>query len=694
MKPYLDWHIGKLDSTVVETLSKSYSRLMSALLCVRNITDIGQAHEFLRDDTALFSDPNLLADIDKATARIKLAIQNKERVAVFGDYDVDGITSTCVMTSYLISKGVPADAYIPDRLTEGYGLSEEAIITIAESGITLLISVDCGVTGAKETKIAKELGLDVVITDHHECPDTLPDASAVVDPCRADCAYPFKGLAGVGVAFAVLRALEGTDKTEELIEEYGDLVAIGTIADIMPVIGENRAIIRRGVQSLRRGTRCGLRCLMSDCGIVHNKITGADLSFMLVPKLNAAGRMGKVRVAYDMIMCSDEKSASELSKTLCALNNDRRSVENKIFTEIRDSLLGGDVTAKVSEPIVAYSEIWHNGVSGIVASRLADTFGVPAVVICIENGVGRGSCRSFGNFSIFDALDSMKEELTTFGGHFHAAGLTIPQENIVSFSRRLKEYYKSKRKGSGKAQLMIDFKVSDNSMLSLDNVESLEDLAPWGPGNPPPILAITGAEILTIISIGGDRHLKLKIRKNGQIFESVCFGVSTKEFEFNEHDIIDIAFEPIVNEFRGSRSVQLIMRDVHRSAPAKPRTKRGSDNADLQHLCKRFFNGAEFSKAERSLLRPDRRDLVAVWKTICGKRLANPLAIADQMETLAKAAELSNSAKAYICVKAFEELGLAKISRDGLSVTITPKHRNGNSKVNLADSDILRRLSN
>lgn len=696
MKPYLDWNIGKLDLTVVDKLSQRYSRLMSALLCVRDITDVEQAYEFLRDDTALFSDPGLLADIDKAVARIKIAIQNKERVAVFGDYDVDGITSTCVMVKYLLSKGVPAEAYIPDRLTEGYGLSEEAIRAIAESGITLVISVDCGVTGAEQTKIAKELGLDVVITDHHECPETLPEAAAVVDPHRSDCQYPFKGLAGVGVAFEVLRALEGAGNTETLIEEYGDLVAVGTIADIMPVIGENRAIIRHGVRVLRKGSRCGLRRLMSDCGIVHSKITGADLSFMLVPKLNAAGRMGKVRVAYDIIMCGDEREAADLSKTLCELNSERRDIENKIFTEIRDELTGESPGDEIGEPIIVYSETWHNGVSGIVASRLADTFGVPAVVICIENGVGRGSCRSFGNFSIFDALDSMKDELTNFGGHFHAAGLTIPKENITSFSKRLKEYYNSKRDEIGKAQLMIDFQVDDNSMLSLENVETLKYLAPWGPGNPPPVLSIAGAEIESIISIGGDRHLKLKISKGGQILESVCFGVSLKEFAFKEHDKIDIAFEPIVNEFRGNRSVQLIMRDIRGSAQAKSHDvpkKQSVSQAELLLLCKRFLDGAELNKTEGFLLRPERRDLVAVWKIIDSGSLAKPAGIETQMEILTRAAGISNPGKSYICVRVFEELGLAEISGGDTSVVITPKHKKGDAKAELTDSAILQRLA-
>jgi single-stranded-DNA-specific exonuclease len=573
-KPFGAWKIGHYDAGDYEKIKGDYPPLLSALLCAREIIDLEQAKDFLRDDLDLLGDPFLMRDMDKAVTRILQALQMRERIAVFGDYDVDGITATSLVTHYLRGKGAVCEAYIPDRLTEGYGISEDALKNIASSGSTLVITVDCGVTAVEQCYTAKQLGLEIVITDHHECPEKLPEVIAVVDPRRKDCEYPFKGLAGVGVAFKLLCALEktisGEDKTTEMLERYGDLTAIGTIADIMPVTGENRTIIRKGIEILRKGNRCGLRKLMDEIGLKFSNISGSDLSFMLVPKLNAAGRMGQVGVALDMVMTESDSDAEHLARRLCELTHDRRDVDSRIFTEICERLTHGDPNHKMTDPIVVAAGHWHHGVSGIVASRLADKFGVPSIVICWEDGIGRGSGRSFGNFSIFDALLALKDELTSYGGHFHAAGLTIKHGNLPNFINGLRKYYRDRKDEIGLAELPVDFTVDDMSLLSMDNVNSLADLSPWGPGNAPPILALTDARLETITPIGGDRHLKLKINKDGQTLECVWFGVSSKEFGFKPENLIDIAFEPIVNEFRGMFTVQLVVRDIHHATPPPP----------------------------------------------------------------------------------------------------------------------------
>ncbi|MDR2606074.1 MAG: single-stranded-DNA-specific exonuclease RecJ [Oscillospiraceae bacterium] len=700
MKPFGDWKIGTYENTAA--LTEEFTPLVAALLSSRGFDDREKAKEFLRDDLELLADPFLMKDMDKAVTRIKQALQMKEKIAVFGDYDVDGITATCLLTSYLQSKGASCEPYIPERLTEGYGLSDEALRSITMSGTTLVVTVDCGVTGAEQSKLAKSLGLDLVITDHHECPDVLPDAIAVVDPRRKDCPYPFKGLAGVGVAFKLLCALEGEGSSAKMLEEYGDLVAIGTIADIMPVVGENRAIIRHGIRSLRLGRRCGLRKLMEEAGLPFREVSGADLSFMLVPKLNAAGRMGQVHVSYDLIMTESDTEAAELAVKLCKLNGERREIENHIFTEICERLTHGNPERKITDPIVVAAGHWHHGVSGIVASRLAGRFGVPAIVICWENGVGRGSCRSFGNFSIFDALDVLKEDLISYGGHFHAAGLTIKHANLANFIPKLKQYYRESREQIGEPELAVDFAVDDLSLLSLENVESLMDLMPWGTENPPPVLALMSGKLDSVTSIGGDRHLKCKVTKGRETLECIYFGVSTKDFSLKPGSYVDLAFEPIVNEFRGVRSVQLILRDARRqvgytrassantTSRTAPAAAASAQTRDALTLCRRFFSGSELMPTEKFLLRPDRSDFAAVWRLLQTGISDYPPQAASRVERITRASGVGNPGKVYICLKVFEETGLITLDENNGLLEVTPVQRK--DKADLNSSEILKRL--
>ncbi|MDR0935785.1 MAG: single-stranded-DNA-specific exonuclease RecJ [Oscillospiraceae bacterium] len=723
MKPFEEWEIGSYNAKEAELLQAETgsTRLAVALLNSRGFHTGAEATEFLRDDTGLLSDPMLLPDMDKALARIRLAKERGERVVVFGDYDVDGITATALLVSYLKSIDIAAEYYIPERLTEGYGISDESLHSIHKAGVqTLIVTVDCGVTAVEQAKLAAELGMEIVITDHHECPDVLPDVCAVVDPYRKDSEYPFTGLAGVGVAFKLVCALEGSERTEDMLELYGDLVAIGTIADIMPVTGENRAIVRRGIEVLRKGRRIGLLKLMEEANVPFREISGADLSFMLVPKLNAAGRMGQVHIAYDLITAEGVEEAHALATKLCALNNERREVENTIFTEICATL------TNPAAPIVAASATWHHGVSGIVASRLADTYGVPAVVICIDGDEGRGSCRSFGNFSIFDALSAInaeKELLTTFGGHFHAAGLTLPTANIEEFTQKLSEAYLKARASAPGPMLKIDFAVENASLIQLDDVESLEKLAPWGPGNPPPILAITNAKIEQIFPIGGDRHIKLKLWKGGGIFDCVYFGMTPQNFAYSRGSYLDIAFEPVVNEFRGARSVQLIIRDARRTgakaapvaAPAVPAASVApadgaaveiSQGAELPQprkptpyrpseplaLITSFLGGAPLKPAERFLLRPSRDDFKAVWKLVTGNMHKIPTARQERVDRITKLAGLSNPAKTYTALKVFEQCQLLTLDEnDGkLIINITPRE---GPKADLEACEIMKRLN-
>ncbi len=647
MKKYGDWKIMQYSEDDRIRLTKAgFFPLVSALLCSRNITDPDYAEEMLRDDVDLLEDPFLMADMDKAVSRIKTAIESGERIAVYGDYDVDGITSTCLITDYLRKKELHCEAYIPERLTEGYGISDDALHALKKNGITLIITVDCGITASAQVELAERLGIDVIITDHHECPEEIPKAVAVIDPRRKDCPYPFKSLAGVGVAFKLVCALEGSDKAAEVLNEYGDLTAIGTIADIMPVMSENRAIVRHGIRVLGMGKRLGLRKLMEESCPPNKSITSGDVSFTIVPKLNAAGRMGNVRIAYNLLMTNDEDEAAALVGDLCQLNMERRQVENRIFAEASKIVESAGIC---DGPIVLASEDWHHGVSGIVASRLADRYGVPAVIICIEGDEGRGSCRSFGCFNIFDALDSAKDILSSFGGHAFAAGLTLKKENIDQFRERFCSFFRQNKGICSRPVLNIDFEVTDIGMLSLDNVDALSLLSPWGNGNPPPLLCLTDVRIDSVIPIGCDKHLKIRISKERQSAECVFFSMTADEFGFRAGSCADLAFEPIVNEYRGSRSVQLILRDARQSLSRVLRERR---------LCDSFFSGKTLTVSERLHILPRRDDFAALWRYIS----ASPETICGDKHTLiseiALRSHICNTGKTYICLRVLDELNL------------------------------------
>lgn len=661
-----------------ELAEAGLSPLLALVMASRGCGSYAEAQELLRDDLGLLNDPFLMADMDKAVARIKRAIENKEHVAVFGDYDVDGLTATATVADYLRRRGLECDVKIPERLTEGYGLSNEAVTDIASRGVTLIVTVDCGVTAVEHVALGRSLGVDFVITDHHKCSDTLPEACAVVDPLRPDCAYPFKGLAGVGVAFKLICALEGPDKLEQVVRDYVELVALGTIADIMPVTGENRALIRHGIMIYRNGGgRTGILALMNKLGVQPLHTSDVDISFTIIPKLNAAGRMGRVEDAFALLMAEDPAAAAELAETLCDLNTQRRAVEDRIFAEALSRL--PDI---VTTPIVLADENWHHGVSGIVASRLMERFGVPAVVICIEDGIGRGSCRSWDGFPIYDALSSMSDRLISFGGHAFAAGVNLYAEEIDGFRDALTEYY-TKHVSEIKPRLLpIDAELRDLGMLTLKNIEELFTLAPWGNGNQPPMLCLKDARVDQMLSIGGDKHVKMRVSRRDGNVECIFFSKRLAELELREGSLSCLAFEPSINDFHGTRTVQLLLRDAVQS---------GEDEHIRYYLCSSFLGGKEISDEERALLCPSRDDLTRLWRVLAARRPEINGSRTHVLNMLTEAAEIDEPCRTYISLQVFRELRLISLSeRRGLfNIRIPP----ATTKVELSDSNILRRLS-
>ena len=680
MRAFGGWQVGTYDPAAAETIYRSgcCGRLSAALLASRGLTGPREAEEFLREDTGLLQDPMLLEDMAPAVARIRRAVEAGEKVAVYGDYDVDGLTASALMTSWLQKQGLRCLTYIPERLTEGYGITEEALRSIRREGVTLLITVDCGVTACAQAELARDLGIDMVITDHHECLPDLPAAAAVVDPQKRSCPYPFKGLAGVGVAFKLVCALEGPDRVDAVLAEYGPLVALGTIADIMPVVGENRCLIRQGTRTLREKPLPGLDALMRAIGLDKKTLRGTDVSFSLVPKLNAAGRMGSVRTAFDLLMAEDPEESARLAGELCEMNNARKAVENRVFTEALEQL---EDQGNVESPIVLASDTWHHGVSGIVASRLAERYGVPAVVICLEGEEGRGSCRSPGDFCLFDALGEASNLLSSFGGHAMAAGLTLPRENVDALRERLDNLYRASEEAQLQARIPVDFQLEDLNLLTLKEIEGLRDLSPWGVGNPPPTLCIRDVRVDSITPIGNDRHLKMTVSRDGARLDCVFFGLSVRELGIRAGTWVDLVFEPGINEFRGSRTVQLLLRCV--------RPSRQPEEPTLP-LARRFFAGERMLPVELAMIRPDRNDLARVWRYISSRSRR----FAEEEDTLlpemALRARVPSFGRILVCLRVFDELGLIRLQEQegGLDIRI-PRFA---GKADLNESKILQRL--
>lgn len=477
-------------------------------------------------------------------------------MAVYGDYDVDGITAACLLSDYLRGRGLTCETYIPDRLSEGYGLNTAAIDEIADRGVTLIVTVDCGVTNIEETEYAARRGIDMIITDHHECQETLPEAEAVVDPKRPDSTGTGACLAGVGVAFKLVCAMDGD--SGKMLERYGDLVAVGTVADVMPLLEENRYITGCGLAMINSG-RCrpGFRALIREAGVGDKRLTASTIGYSLAPRINAAGRLGKTKLAVRLLETHDRREAEALAAELCSQNRQRQELELSIWKEAVELL--GD--RRPDTPIVLAGENWHPGVIGIVASRLTDAYGVPAVMICLDGENGKGSCRSIGSFNLYEALSECSGCLEGFGGHAMAAGITIRADMVDHLREKLGEYYLAHPDSSVSA-LEAELLVDNAGLLSMECVESLDLLEPCGNGNPRPMLYLDGALLEQVTPIGGGKHLRMRVSALGESFDCVFFSQTAEALGARAGQTVDLVFVPQINEFRSRRSVQLVVTDL------------------------------------------------------------------------------------------------------------------------------------
>lgn len=615
--------------------------LLEAVLALRDIP-AHAAEDFLHPTIDELSDPMGLKDMPKAVDRIQRAIRDHETVAVYGDYDVDGITSLCLLVSYLQSTGLTCLSYIPDRLEEGYGVNLHAIDRFKEAGVSLIITVDCGITASQEVEHARALGIDMVITDHHECRGfDLPAASAVVDPKREDCTYPYDALAGCGVAFKLVCAL--SSNPEEMLRRYADLVAMGTVADMMPLTGENRFLVHAGLTKLIHAPRPGLAALIEKSVSPGKELTASSISFSLAPRINAAGRMGQSDFAVKLMMTEDRQEAAETAQALCDLNTQRQAIEQDIWTEAVEMA----DRQPADTPLILASEHWHKGIVGITASRLAEKYRVPSIMICLDGEEGKGSCRSYGDFDLFAALSACSNYLTGFGGHALAAGLSIGKDQLDAFRDALREYYLRMPKSSAPS-LKCDLHIGDASLLTVPGVEALEQMEPFGNGNAKPLMCITDASLESIIPIGGGKHLRLKIRKGNTTFDCVYFAHSANDLGLRTGERVDAAFFPQMNHYRDQHTVQLLISDLRKT--------------DDLPLCRRIMTGDVPAPIERPDLTPNRKDLATVWRHL---EAAGSLNITPE-DVLRLTPERVHPGKYCVCIRIFQEVGLVSVfAEDG-----------------------------
>lgn len=529
------------------------------LLCSRGMTDEFEVESFLYDTDLI--DPFTLPDMDKACQRILEALENGEKITVFGDYDADGVTSTALLYSYLLSQGASVDYYIPDRTGEGYGMNNCAIDTLRQRNTSLIITVDNGISAVEEIAYAKTLGIDVVVTDHHRVGGVLPDAVAVVDPHREDSCCEFSEWAGVGVAFKLVSALSGDDGYE-ILDKYGDIIALGTVADIVSLKGENRIIVRSGVAFMNAciedGTiRKGFSALIEESGNQQN-LDATSLAFRLAPRINAAGRMGSAERALKLILTEDISEARDIAKEISDANAQRQSIEAEI-TEEAIEIIEKNPSIKYNRVIVVAGKDWHQGVIGIVASRLTEKYGKPCIVISENDGVGKGSGRSIDGFSLYDALSYCSELLVQYGGHVLAAGLTIDMDKIDDFIQKVNEYAKTIKQPV--ATLNIDCKLNPAS-INTEILSAIKILEPFGAENPQPLFGLYGMEIASIQPVGNGKHLRLTVRKNGCSITAIMFSVTAEEFPYNVSDKVDLAVKLSENEYMGKVKVNVQVRDI------------------------------------------------------------------------------------------------------------------------------------
>ena len=563
----LIWQAHQCDEACAARLANELgvSPVIARLLAIRGIADVESASRFLHPSLDQLLDPMGLADMDRAVERLERAIAQGERIAVHGDYDVDGITSTVILRRALELLGGSVVHFIPERLRDGYGLQPAALDRLHSEGVHVVVSVDCGIRGAEAARRARELGLDLIITDHHEPDSELPDAYAVVNPKRHDCTYGDKHLAGVGVALKLVQALCQRAGRANWLPAFVKIAAIGTLADVVPLVGENRIIAKLGLQMLSKGPhKIGLRALLDVAGLTGKQIDSYHISFMLAPRVNAAGRMSTPDIATRLLLAADESMADEargLAEQLESENTRRRAEEQDIVAKARKAI-EADPEIGARPVLVVAGEGWHRGVIGIVASKIVDAFYRPAIVLSIEDGVAHGSCRSIPGFDMLAALESCAPMLLRFGGHKQAAGLQLESARIREFRQAVNEWGEARLGPDDlRPRLWLDSPLAFGH-ISTQVVSELNTLAPFGPGNPKPVFHTSGVQIVDGPRKLKERHLKTSFRQDGRTFRAIQWNAADREETLAaQKDAVELAFTLEENEFQGEKYLELRVED-------------------------------------------------------------------------------------------------------------------------------------
>ena len=667
------WSDAKYSSVL--SAQQKENALLAGILTARGITDPAEALTLLAGEDDL-SDPFLLTDMQKACERIWQAIDNGETIVVFGDYDVDGVTATALLYQHLKGMGATVKCMLPSREGDGYGLSRNAIQSIHDKGYQLIVTVDNGISAVEEAEFAAELGIDLIITDHHLPPETLPKAVAVVDPRRLDDTSPFKGLCGAGVAFKLCAALDGCPP-EEMLDYCGDLAAVGTVADVMPLTGENRTLVKSGLRQLQNTDRPGLEALLEEVGLAGRPITAENISYAIAPRINAAGRMDSAVTALQLVLCEDPDRAEELAHKLNEINVKRQETELEIF-KAAQVLLEQQPERLEDRVMLLWGRDWHPGVIGIVASRLVERTGRPVIVVTVdEHGECKGSGRSVPGFNLHACIGSCADLLIRYGGHAMAAGLSVREENLPELRRRLNEWAARECPVLHTAPLECDLPIHLDR-VTVDSVRRIDALAPFGAENPTPVFLLQSAVVDGVYPVSEGRHSRLRLRQGNASVYAVWFGMPSEQLPYTMGDVVDAALN--LSVYESARGAQLSGRilDLH---PAGLGTKLAEQAA----LVAALRRGTPLTAEQKTLITPDRSHIITVYRELQARRWH-----AEDLQPLCAKLGEENTGKTLVAVTALEQVGLiATVEKGGAKyLELVPAQ----GKKNLADAPILKCL--
>lgn len=673
---YRAWQVNRPDEGKAKRLAQGIgaSMLLARTLVARGYDTPEKAAAFLIESAPL-SDPFLIKDMDKAVQRILRALDEEEPIAVFGDYDVDGVTATALLFEHLRSMGADVRCMLPSREGDGYGLSRPMLEKLAAKGYRLVITVDNGISAVQEATYAKELGLDLIITDHHLASLPLPEAVAVVDPNRPDDESPFKSLCGAGVAFKLCAALDGCEP-EDLLDFCGDLAAIGTVADVMPLVGENRTLVRAGLENLQNTERPGLVALIEAAGMAEKPVTAESISFTLAPRLNAAGRMDSAVLALQLLLCEDPGRAEELAAELCRCNTSRQEAEQQIMAQV-EAQLAAEPARRNDRVIVLWGD-YHPGVTGIVASRVVEAYGRPAILISLQNGEGKGSGRSIQGFHLHKAIAACEDLLIRYGGHALAAGLSIRKEALEEFRTRINAWAAQEYPVMQLPPLRLDVPVKLNE-LTVEGVKELDYLAPCGGGNPAPVFLLENAVVDGVYPVGDKRHSRIRLRQGDQCIYAAYFGMSPAKLAYSVGDHVDAALS--LSVYEGGRGGAQLSGRIKELRPAGL----PDEAVEQAALFESFRAGAKLTQQQRQLLLPKREDTVALYRTV----QAGGVPTGDLRPMFAKLGP-QNTGKFLVSLAALCQLGLVAPKEMHGSTRFAPLPAKG--KKDLTSAPILRAL--